>query len=38
MVFDDSNARRVWKWSPKHDLPSLVENMLNALKGVYGMK
>ena len=38
MVFDDSNARKIWNWQPKHDLPSLVVNMINALKAEYGMK
>lgn len=29
MVFDDSNARRDWKWNPKYDLTGLVKKMFD---------
>lgn len=32
MVFDDSNARKDWNWSPKYDLPGLVAKMIEELK------
>jgi hypothetical protein len=33
MVFDDSNARNDWNWSPRYDvLSKLVEKMLMELK------
>lgn len=32
MVFDDTNARNDWKWSPKYDLAKLVNKMFDELK------
>ena len=37
MVFDDSNARKDWKWTHKYDLPKLVNKMFTELKRIKNM-
>lgn len=34
-VFDDSDARRDWKWKPKYDLDKLVDLMVQDVKDNY---
>lgn len=34
-VFDDSDARRDWKWQPKYDLEKLVDLMVRDVKNNY---
>lgn len=34
-VFDDSDARRDWKWKPKYDLDKLVELMVRDVRANY---
>jgi hypothetical protein len=34
MVFDDSNARRDWKWNPEYNMEKLVAKMFKELKRI----
>lgn len=34
-VFDDSDARRDWKWKPKYDLDKLVDLMVRDVRANY---
>lgn len=34
-VFDDSDARRDWKWQPKYNLEKLVDLMVRDVKNNY---
>lgn len=34
-VFDDSDARRDWKWKPKYDLDNLVDLMVRDVRANY---